>query len=194
VTVFEGGFAAPVPQAQTAFRAVMTAMAHPGRVVDLGDGLVPPTPLSPAAAAVLLSLTDPETPVWYEAAPPEVADWLRFHTGAPSVDQAERADFALLRAGSDVAKWRDFATGTATDPHRSATLVLPVEAFEGGPGLVLRGPGIDGSARIAPLGLPTGFVAAMAANGALFPLGFDLLLTSGTRLLALPRTTRILEG
>jgi alpha-D-ribose 1-methylphosphonate 5-triphosphate synthase subunit PhnH len=194
MSIYEGGFAAPVAQAQAAFRAVMEAMSRPGRIARLGEGLAPPAPLSPASAAVLLSLADPETPVWLEDAPPEAAEWLRFHTGAPRADDVGAAAFALLAPQGDVAGWGRYAAGRATDPHLSASLILPVEEFDGGAELRLAGPGINGVARIAPTGLPNGFVAAMAANRALFPMGFDLLLTCGTQLLALPRTTRITEG
>ena len=222
MSAFEGGFAAPVAEAQAAFRGLMEAMAQPGQIARLGQGLAPPAPVSPAAGAILLALADVETPVWFEgaepaappAAPPAArggaepaspagvggagaapaAEWLRFHTGAPRAATPEAAAFVLLAAGSPVTGWARFAAGTAADPHLSATLILPVAALTGGAGLVLSGPGIDGVARIAPRGLPAGFAPAMAANAARFPLGFDLILTCGTGAIALPRTTRSAEG
>ena len=48
----------------------------------------------------------------------------------------------------------------------------------------LRGPGIDGQALLT---LPE--TAAFVANRALFPLGFDTLLTCGAQLAGLPRST-----
>lgn len=187
------GFADPVGQAQAVFRAVMTALAHPGRIVAAGEGLEPPVPLGPAAGAVLLALCDAETPVWLDGAGGEAAEWLRFHCGAPLAGEPGAAQFALLDPRGAVSGWDGFAPGSAEAPHLAATLLLPVTALEGGAPLHLRGPGIDGVARMAPAGLPDGFVAALAGNAARFPAGFDLILTCGARLLALPRTTRIAE-
>ena len=191
------GFADLVGQAQAVFRAVMTAMAEPGRIVTAGADLAPPAPLGPAAAAVLLALSDPETPVWFDGDAGDAGDaaaWLRFHCGAPLAEDPAAAAFALLDPAGAVSRWGHFALGSAEAPHLAATLLLPVAALEGGAPLALRGPGIDGVTWMAPEGLPAGFAAAMAGNGARFPAGFDLILTCGARLLALQRTTRITEA
>ena len=57
------GFADPVGAAQTTFRAVLGAMAEPGRILDVAVDLTPPRPLGRAAAAVVLSLLDDDTPL-----------------------------------------------------------------------------------------------------------------------------------
>ncbi|MGR3490480.1 MAG: phosphonate C-P lyase system protein PhnH, partial [Shimia sp.] len=49
-----GGFADPAREAAHAFRSVMEAMARPGTIRDIA-GAAPPTPLSPAAGAVILT-------------------------------------------------------------------------------------------------------------------------------------------
>jgi len=194
-TAFEGGFTEPVFGAQSAFRLLMDAMANPGRIVDLGAEVRGPAPLDNAAATVLATLADYDTPVWFEDdAAGEAAVWLGFHTGAPRVFDPSACAFAVLSAGSPVDGWALLPAGTASYPDRSATLILPVAALRGGTPLVLRGPGIETEARLAPAGLPTGFVAAMALNRAAFPLGFDLVLVCGSEVAALPRTTRIAEA
>jgi len=192
--VFEGGFAEPVFGAQSAFRLLMDAMANPGRVVDLGAGVRGPAPLDNAAATVLAALADYDTPVWFEdEAAGDAAAWLGFHTGATRVFDPSACVFAVLSAGSNVQGWAVLPTGTSSYPDRSATLILPVGGFEGGMALALHGPGIESEVVLAPVGLPAGFFAAMDANRAAFPLGFDLLLVCGGHLAALPRTTRIAE-
>jgi alpha-D-ribose 1-methylphosphonate 5-triphosphate synthase subunit PhnH len=100
----------------------------------------------------------------------------------------------VLTAGSPVEGWVLFPAGSSSYPDRSATLILPVAALRGGAPLVLRGPGIETEALLAPAGLPAGFLDAMAANRAAFPLGFDLVLVCGGDVAALPRTTRIAEA
>ncbi|TIL97235.1 MAG: carbon-phosphorus lyase subunit PhnH, partial [Mesorhizobium sp.] len=50
----EGGFADPVFNAQTVFRAVMNAMARPGSVQPLPAFARPPAPLSATAGAIAL--------------------------------------------------------------------------------------------------------------------------------------------
>jgi alpha-D-ribose 1-methylphosphonate 5-triphosphate synthase subunit PhnH len=73
-------------------------------------------------------------------------------------------------------------------------LLLPVESLRDGTPLTIRGPGIETVAIIAPRGLPDGFTETIASNAARYPLGFDLLLICGSELLALPRTTRLVEA
>lgn len=192
-----GGMRDPVFDAQAIFRALMNGLAEPGIVVDLGSRVAAPDPLEPAAAAILAALADGDTPVWMAA--PDGADlgaarWLRFQTGAPVTGDPAFARFVVLPEGDDPAGWDRFPGGTPDYPDRSATLLLPVRSLSGGPALILSGPGIETERRIAPAGLPDGFLATMDRNRAGFPLGFDLVLVCGTAALALPRTTRIREG
>jgi alpha-D-ribose 1-methylphosphonate 5-triphosphate synthase subunit PhnH len=193
--LFEGGFPDPVMNSQSVFRRVMDAFAQPGTLADLGGFVSPPAPLSQAAAAILLTLADYDTPVWFEK--PDNNDdaigWLSFHTGAPRIVDPARASFAVLEHASPVEAWAAFPVGTSDYPDRSATLLLPVESLSGGPRLKLTGPGIETERFIAPAGLPEGFVAAMAKNRAAFPLGLDVVLACGGEAIALPRTTRIEE-
>ena len=52
------GLVDPVHDSQRIFRALLEAMAHPGRSVALGQGIEGPLPLDPATAAAALTLTD----------------------------------------------------------------------------------------------------------------------------------------
>jgi alpha-D-ribose 1-methylphosphonate 5-triphosphate synthase subunit PhnH len=194
-TLLDGGFTAPVFQSQAAFRLVMDAMAHPGRIVDLGQPVQAPAPLEPAAAAFLATLADYDTAVWFEDSGADAAvSWLTFHTGASVANDPPLASFALLSKNSPVGGWLKFSMGTLSYPDRSATLLLPVESLRDGTPLTIRGPGIETAATIAPRGLPDGFTETMTINAARFPLGFDLLMICGSELLALPRTTRLVEA
>lgn len=193
--VFDGGFADPVFDGQAAFRSAMDAMAHPGRIVEPGGGASGPSPLHRAAAAFLAVLADYDTPVWFEdEGADEAAAWLAFHTGAVRVFDPREAVFAVLAPASPVESWSAFPVGTSSYPDASATLILPVTSLRGGERLTLQGPGIATVASVSPQGLPADFFAALAANRARFPLGFDLLLVCDTEFVALPRSTRIGKG
>jgi alpha-D-ribose 1-methylphosphonate 5-triphosphate synthase subunit PhnH len=194
-TLLDGGFTAPVLQSQAAFRLVMDAMAQPGRIVDLGHSAQAPAPLEPAAAAVVATLADYDTLVWFEDNGTDAAaSWLTFHTGAAVTKDPSTVIFAVLSKNSPVSGWWNFTMGSLSYPDRSATLVLPVESLRDGTPLTIRGPGIETAATIAPRGLPDGFTETMAINATRFPLGFDLLMICGSELLALPRTTRLVEA
>ena len=185
-------FADPVFQSQAAFRAILTAMSRPGGIVACGDGLAPPAPLSPAAAATLLTLADFETPLWLSGgyAGGEVGAWLKFHTGAPAAPPA-RAAFALVDLAADPLDLTSFAQGVAEYPDRSTTLVVEVATLSTEGALRLSGPGVKGEARFGFSPLPPHFAEMWRANRAASPLGVDLILTSGARLAALPRSTEI---
>ncbi len=181
-----GGFEDAPVQAARAFRAALDALSRPGRIVALA-GAVPPAPLSVAGGVLLLTLADGTTPV-HLAGPwdcPLLRDWITFHCAAPLV-AAEAAVFAVgdWAALQPVER---FAIGRADYPDRAATLVVEMPALTAS-GARLTGPGI---AVDALLSLPD--VAALAANRALFPLGFDTFLTCGDRLAGVPRSTRV-EG
>ena len=89
-SALEGGFADQSIDAARAFRAVLDAMARPGRIYQL-TGARPPAPLSTAAGCVALTLCDPNTPVHLsgDLDTPEIREWIGFHTGAPVVGASE---------------------------------------------------------------------------------------------------------
>ena len=185
------GFADPVADAQSTFRAVLEAMSRPGRVQRLPAPPAPPAPLAPAAGAVLLALADAETPLLLDAGA-DAEEWARFHAGCPIVADPAEAEFVLaVGAPPSLAA---LSPGTDEDPHRSATLILQVTALEEGTGWCLTGPGIEHEHRLHVQGAPPDFLARWAANRARYPMGVDVILCAGDRIAALPRNTAIEEG
>ncbi|GHF48226.1 phosphonate C-P lyase system protein PhnH [Seohaeicola zhoushanensis] len=184
-THLTGGFDNPPVQSALAFRAVMNALARPGRIETVA-GAAAPAPVSPAAAVLLLTLCDAETPIFLAGAHDcaAVRDWLAFHCGTPVVTRRAEAMFAL-GGWEALAPIGEFSVGAPEYPDRAATLIVEVDELEGA-GARLTGPGIAGEARLS---LPE--VAAFAANHARFPLGFDSFLTCGSRIAGLPRSTRV---
>lgn len=180
----EGGFKDPPRAASHAFRALMMAMARPGTIHRI-EGALPPAPLSVAAGSALLTLCDPDTPIYLadDMDTPAIRAWIGFQTGAPIAD---RASCTFAFGHWDALRPLDtYRIGTPEYPDRSATLVVECAALAN-EGTTLRGPGIRDT---AALNVPD--PAAFAANNARFPLGLDVYFTAGTRIAALPRSTRI---
>ena len=185
-TSMTGGFAdAPVASAR-AFRAFLNAMARPGTIYTV-DGAQPPAPLSVAAGVAILTLADGTTPMHLAGAADckAVRDWITFHTGAPLVGAGD-AVFAL-GTWADLAPVSRFAIGTDQYPDRAATLIVEVLTLAA-TGHRLTGPGIQTDALLS---LPE--TAAFQTNHALFPLGFDTILTCGTQVAGLPRSIEVEE-
>ena len=100
---------------------------------------------------------------------------------------------ATLNAGTGKYEFNTagFAQGTPDYPDRSTTLVIAVPSLAEGEGWTLRGPGIDGIARLTVGGLPAGFSGWLADNRSQVPLGVDLVFVAGDRVAALPRSTAV---
>ena len=180
----EGGFSHPAIQSAHAFRSVMNAMARPGTIQDIA-GAQPPTQISNAAGAVLLTLCDTDTPIYLtgDADCAEVRAWLAFHTGAPLTGPSH-CKFAL-GSWDALAPLSAYPAGTSEYPDRSTTLIVECDTLSAA-GATLTGPGIQSS---ASLSLPD--VEAFQRNSALFPLGLDFVFTCCDQVAALPRSTKV---
>jgi alpha-D-ribose 1-methylphosphonate 5-triphosphate synthase subunit PhnH len=131
MTHLSPGFADPVLDAQASFRAILEAMSRPGRIQHIKARITPPAPLCTAAAAALLSLADADTPLWLDAGD-VVAEWLRFHCGAPITPEIGAARFALACGTAPSLEVLD--VGTDEDPQLGATLILQVAGLVAGDG------------------------------------------------------------
>lgn len=182
-----GGFENPSVDSARAFRAALNTLARPGTIETL-SGATAPAPVSPAAAALLLTLCDRETPLYLASGHDgrAVRDWIAFHIGAPIVGPGE-AMFALGRweALGDLAQ---FPYGTPDYPDRSTTLIVELDTLDPA-GARLTGPGIKTEAQLS---LPA--LDVFRANHALFPLGCDFYFTAADRLVGLPRSTQVEAG
>lgn len=166
------------------FLALMWALSYPGSLYTLPAA---DAPLALIAAALLdleTSFFTPD-PAWQtrlaqtgaRALPPERAAYHFYPALTP-------ADMPQVAAASP---------GSMLYPDRAATLVIGCALDDSGPAFTLRGPGING-ARTARLGgLPPDFWA-QRRRAARYPLGWDVLLIDGLRVLGLPRTTAVEGG
>lgn len=189
----KAGFAEPVRDAQRCFRAVLDATARPGRIVELADLPESPAGLGAAQAAILLALADIDTPVWLPPAlrDAEAGHYLRFHCGCRLATRRADAVFVVPPSLAELPALDELRLGEPEFPDRSATLIVEVDDLAAGGPLHLTGPGIESEARLAVAGWRAAATDFLRENRRRFPLGVDLLLTCGNRVVGLPRTVRI---
>lgn len=191
------GFTDPVHEAQLTFRAVLDALARPTRPVAVPADVAGPGSLSPAAAAVLLTLCDDATKLWLDdrirGGADDVEAWLGFHTGAPVVAKPAQADFAVVSSPAALPDLTAFAEGTDEAPHTSATIIVLDPAGTPGRTFTADGPGFEHPLTWVAPAFPADFADQWAANGARFPRGVDLIIAGADAVVGLPRTTRLTE-
>ena len=180
------------PDSQQVFRAVLEALARPGTPMEL-----PSEPLNVLAPAisVIFALADPTTGVCVLENPGDRwADAIATATEAPTWP-AEMARLVAAVRPVSPGEVRGFTRGSAHAPQDAALVALGVRDVHGGPRRwALSGPGVCGTATIAPQGMSAGFVAARAEAVSAYPAGIDVLLvTDDGRVVGLPRTTTITE-
>lgn len=194
VAELPAGFADKVLSAQSTFRSVMDAMARPGSIQRIAVAAGTPAAMMRGTAAIALTLFDHDTPVWLDpgmSATPDVAKWLKFHTGAPVIADSSVAGFALLGDPENLPPLDRCALGSNEYPDRSTTLILQVASLALGSALELRGPGIDGTAVVRAAIQPADLAERLAINATLFPRGIDVVLVADDAVVAIPRTTRL---
>lgn len=189
-------FADKVLSAQSTFRSVMDAMARPGSVQRIVPMAGAPGPMMRGTAAIALTLFDHDTPLWLDARMVESSDlvkWLKFHTGAPVVQDCSIASFALISDGTALPPLDRFALGTSEYPDRSTTVIIQVDSLASGRSFELHGPGIDGVATLQASIKPFDLFERLRVNEALFPRGIDVVLVADDAVVAIPRTTRVVS-
>ena len=145
-------------------------------------------------AAIALTLFDHDTPLWLDARMAESTDvlkWLKFHTGAPVIEDSSIAAFAFISDGVLLPALERFALGTNEYPDRSTTVIIQVESLGTGRSFELRGPGIDGVATLQASIKPFDLFERLNVNETLFPRGIDVVLVADDAVVAIPRATRI---
>ncbi|MBR1091685.1 phosphonate C-P lyase system protein PhnH [Bradyrhizobium manausense] len=188
------GFVDKVLSAQSTFRSVMDAMARPGAVQRIVPMAGTAGPMMRGMAAIALTLFDHDTPLWLDprmAESTDVLKWLKFHTGAPVIQDSSIAAFALISDGVLLPDLQRFALGTNEYPDRSTTVIVQVESLDSGPSFELRGPGIDGVATLQASVKPFDLFELLRINETLFPRGIDVVLVADDAVVAIPRTTRV---
>lgn len=153
------------------FRKVFQAFGYPARVFDLAE---------PAQAALFACLCDEDTAVCMKTG--------AFGDQSITVSPRGMADF-IFADGAGFS-WADLRIGTPEAPELGASVILEAQllsedAGEGSRCICAKGAGIRGEA-LFHLDDATVSTLRQRPNWS-YPLGVDVILTAGPRLLALPR-------
>ncbi len=189
------GFSSPVFDSQRVFRAAMQALAKPCETRPIPVALLPGAPLRSAAAALILTLCDFDTPLHLSpalAAEPRISDYIRFHTGAAVVLDPKAAAFAVIDLARDRLTLAAYAQGDPEYPDRSTTIIALVPSLGSGEPLAFSGPGIERTAELRVAALPEDFAEQWRGNRAGFPLGVDLFFATDREIAGLPRSARLI--
>lgn len=173
------------------FRAILQAMSHPGKVHQLPEFDGEET----AVIELLRCLIDNGTPVAV-LGDDRLGEDLAHGCGC-RLSTASEADFIVVAPGADTSPLDSCRRGDMLYPDKGATVVFLVDGLaEGDDGILLRGPGINGSIRLRISGLAEGELTRLARLNGEFPLGVDAMLLVRRRrgrLACIPRSTRIGE-
>lgn len=187
------GFAEPVHDAHVTFRAVLHALSSPGEIVAVPHPKEHPTGISATATSVLLALADYSTPLWLDPAfsTEAIRKYLGFHTGAPISKDRDVAAFAVLPGNAEQVSLSGFSIGTPEYPDRSTTLIIETATFDADASVRLSGPGIETEILAGASPCPADLWAFIHEANATFPLGIDVIFTTPSHAMALPRSTKI---
>ena len=164
--------------ANAGFDALMWALARPGTIQSLP---------APGFSAIIASLIDRECT--FHTTRTDLSAPLAA-TGARPVRLGE-ADyvFAGLATSHEIAPMERLKQGNLLYPDDSATLIVPARLGEG-LRLKLSGPGIDGVAHVSIGGIDRAFWDLRETH-VRYPLGFDLYVVDGSRVIGIPRSTKV---
>lgn len=168
---------------QQVFRELAEAFSRPGTVYDLTPWIDGAT----AQRAVLATLMDGEATLADPHGQIATADW--------PLLQARQSESTTARyiivAGHHAPDFQP-ALGSLESPEFGATLLIEVDAVGSGSlTMELQGPGINGRSELHLTGLRADWLLRRTEWVVDFPLGVDILLFDATRIVALPRTTRV---
>lgn len=167
-------------RANTTFRALLWALSHPGSIQTISAG-------EAGMLAIAEALLDLETS--YYSPDPELHSQL-FRTGARPRSATEAAyQFYPSLGDADLETLQHAPIGSYGYPDAAATLIIGCRFGAGRP-LVLRGPGINGETELRVDQMPASLWQLRAETGR-YPLGWDMFLCDGNRMVGLPRTTTL---
>ena len=185
------GFSDPVHESQAVFRCLLAAMSSPAEIVELPSQPDCGAPLSAAATAILLTLTDLDTTVWLDKDVSTAASYFAFHCGCRLASAPEIADFAVYNQALALDGLERLTPGTDERPDSACSLIVDVPSLSNDAGFTCTGPGIDAPRQLALGDIGAALAECILHNHDRYPQGIDMYFTCGSRLVAVPRSTRV---
>lgn len=158
------------------YEALMWALSRPGLIRELP---------APGVEGLIDALIDRECAV--HCGPLALSDHAA-RSGAAIVPLSE-ADHVFLPSELTPSLLRGLRQGSDLHPEDGATLVIEAR-FGAGQGVQLTGPGVNGAQYIQMGGLPDGFWE-MRRDVMRYPMGFEIFLIDGARVMGLPRSCAV---
>lgn len=172
---------APTPSAEerranAVYDALLWALSRPGQVRALPEV---------GYAQIVAALIDRECRVFTDDAQ-LTPTLLRAGAEIAPLPAADHAFFAVAPSPDVLG---DVAQGSDLHPDDGATVIAPADLGRGAR-LRLSGPGVDGAVDVSLGGLSAGFWRERARIMR-YPMGFELLLLDGDRVMGVPRSTTV---
>jgi len=179
---------------QRIFRALLDAMANPGRIITLPDIRIEPPAANMYPLLVLMTLLDHEVSFSVlGGAQTQVTEYLKTNTGSKE-SRLENSDFILVYGGYSHGLIQRARVGTLEYPDESATVIYDTGSIGAGAGdllLELSGPGIADKRRIGASGIEENEIENVLAMRD-YPLGLDLIFSDKAgRIVCIPRSTTV---
>lgn len=179
-----------ISNCQKAFRILLDAMSHPGRMYDLNS-------LKTESHLYLIIKTLIDNEVTFSVIGTkidELSKEISLLTGARR-SSVEEADFLIITEGKSRGKIEKAKIGTLEYPDRGATLIYYIDSKNSGPVyLRLLGPGIMGEHTILINGIAKDEFLSLKKINKNYPLGLDsIFVKKSGEIFCIPRSTRILE-
>lgn len=192
------GFANPSIDAAFSFRALLSTMSRPGKLVPLTVAFQAIDNLNPVAKLVALTLVDQQSPIWLDEDlnSDQVQQFIKFNCAATISAAKNQAMFGFFSHCPSVKELEGFQIGTAEYPDRSTTIIIQVTHLsheDVADSVTLQGPGIKTTQVLYVKGLHDDFWQWFQTNQANFPLGNDIILAGPTCFAALSRSTKIIR-
>ena len=168
------------------FRVILQGMSHPGKIYPLS--VLPGA--EPAVIEILGCLMDNEVS-FAVIGDKDMETVIARHTDSRPVS-AEDADYIIGRNGTTCGKLAGFKRGSLEYPDTGATVIYLVEALREATGVVLSGPGVNGTVSLRITGFDPSELQLLRQVNSEFPLGVDaIFLDQSGNIACIPRSSRI---
>ena len=181
-------------ESQRIFRALLDAMANPGRIITLPEISIKPPAANRYPLLLLMTLLDHEVSFCVMGgAQTQVTEYLKTNTGSKE-SRLENSDFILVYGGSSHGLIQGARVGTLKYPDESATVIYDIDSI-GDDGedilLELSGPGIADKRKVGASGIEKNEIGDVLAMQD-YPLGLDLIFSDKAgRIVCIPRSTTV---